>query len=277
MVLAGVPGARKPAGVSYTEGDAQAALAAFAFARDTGEVRWNEPSWGGPFGPPPTAVQAYRWAYHSYDCVPADPGDLTVAEALLTAGLNSRIGARGATSLISVLPQVSSALAQIPTSQKFWTDTPDGDDLSTRPPVFTPAPAATPSVHQCMWHAYWLVDGAVGIAGPIAHKILHHKRPWLFPQMDRVTRKFYLSYDWQTIGHELRTQANEFVQLEDWFATLAGRQRALGDEDAVDLTRLRIHDILLWLEGKGQRQTAIGAGTTLLNQSGWVLNNGTWQ
>jgi hypothetical protein len=70
---------------------------------------------------------------------------------------------------------------------------------------------------------------------------LHHRRPELFPLVDRTTR-------WQLLPHvregdsgveavihrELRANASAFARLEAELAPLG-------------LTRLRLHDVLLWL------------------------------
>jgi hypothetical protein len=45
---------------------------------------------------------------------------------------------------------------------------------------------------------------------------------------------------WATIHNDLHQHQQEFIALEEWFAAQASAR------DGVQLTRLRIHGILLW-------------------------------
>lgn len=47
-----------------------------------------------------------RWAYQSYDCVPASDGPLDAHDILTTAGLNSRIGASATLGLLAASDQI---------------------------------------------------------------------------------------------------------------------------------------------------------------------------
>ena len=81
-----------------------------------------------------------------------------------------------------------------------------------------------------------------GLDVAIANKTLHHKRPWLFPMLDNLTLESLggAGKAWAVIHGDLTRHADEFEELETWFAALASQK------GGVQLTRLRIHDILLW-------------------------------
>jgi hypothetical protein len=63
---------------------------------------------------------------------------------------------------------------------------------------------------------------------------------------------------WVTIWQDLTRHEQEFVALEGWFATLASAH------DGVQLTRLRIHDIMLWGELSGDRPIMESLGRQFL-------------
>lgn len=85
---------------------------------------------------------------------------------------------------------------------------------------------------------------------------LHHRRPLLSPLLNRTTR-------WQLLPHvregdsgveavihrELRANAVAFGTLREELAA-----------DGVELTELRLHDVLLWLSGSLRLTTAVALG-----------------
>jgi hypothetical protein len=88
---------------------------------------------------------------------------------------------------------------------------------------------------------------------------LHHRRPALFPLLSRTTR-------WQLLPHvregdsgveavihrELRANAAAFAELHDTLTT-----------DGIELTDVRLHDVLLWLSGSLRLATAVAMGQAL--------------
>ena len=99
-----------------------------------------------------------------------------------------------------------------------------------------------------MWRAWRLLDGITTIAVAISNKVLHHKRPWLFPLLDRKTSKAFPTGEaWPGVYDDLCNQQPQFEQLERWFAPIAAVR------GGVPLTRLRIHDILLWAKQAGDQ------------------------
>lgn len=153
----------------------------------------------------------------------------------------------------AIINELNEVLDRLPNEQTFW-DLPIAA-LGTKPPE-----RDTPS--WWVWRAWSLIRGVHGVGRAIAHKTLHHQRPGLFPMLDEVTSEALNGAEaWVTIHQELHEHANEFQHLEEWFASLAHEQ---GD---VRLTRLRIHDILLWGHEHGDRDKMISQGLEILQRS----------
>lgn len=90
-----------------------------------------------------------------------------------------------------------------------------------------------------MWRAWYLFRLVPGIKVARTHKILHHRRPELFPLLDnRTLRNLRTMESWSHIHDDLTQQAEMFRELEEWFD---GLRRPCD----VPLLRLRLHDILL--------------------------------
>jgi hypothetical protein len=101
-------------------------------------------------------------------------------------------------------------------------------------------------------------EGTPGVQPAHVAAALHHRRPDLFPLLVRATR-------WQLLPHvregdsgveavvhrELIVNAAAFARLED---ELAARD--------VPLTRLRLHDVLLWLSAGLRLTHAVALGRT---------------
>jgi Family of unknown function (DUF6308)/HD domain len=101
--------------------------------------------------------------------------------------------------------------------------------------------------------------GLPGVERAITHKLLHRKRPWLFPMLDSVTTEHLGGFrPWATIWADLTRHEQEFAALEDWFATLASAH------DGVRLTRLRIHD--MWAASHCDVARVLGARMGLSGQ-----------
>jgi hypothetical protein len=94
----------------------------------------------------------------------------------------------------------------------------------------------------------------------LTHKLLHHKRPDLFPLIDRKTEPLLAAHTdesaglWAVVHSELNANQRQFTALETTFAEL------VDGEGDVPLTRLRLHDVLLWLIATGYWDRAVTAG-----------------
>lgn len=245
--LVGVDGDK----VSYSEGEARAALAGYAFGH--AKLSWKPPSGLPPesdLGRPPTVSERHRWGYWSFDCVPTSTSQVSVEDIVVTAALDTRVGSDAVLGLEAIRQDLNETLAHIPETTTFWQL--PAKDFGKRPP-------APGTVAWWTWRAWVLLMGLRGVDRAITHKLLHRKRPWLFPMLDSVTTEHLGGFRaWTTISEDLTRHEQEFVVLEDWFATLAAAH------DAVRLTRLRIHDILLWGELSGDRPMMESLGRPFL-------------
>jgi hypothetical protein len=242
--------------VTYTQAQAEDALAGFAFGKVPLSWVATVAVTGTPLGAGPSAIQRYKWAYHSFDCVPSSPFGLSPADFALTAALGSQISAEAVLALSAMIPELATVLAQLPLEVSFW-------NLPVQSLVTGAATAglvAPGSPEWCLWRVWALCMGVDGVGIAITHKTLHHKRPWQFPMLDNETRNAIGPDPWGTIHQELTTHSAEFDYLEGWFAVFA---LARG---GVPLTRLRIHDILLWGDVIGDRVAMINAGAPLLGR-----------
>jgi hypothetical protein len=239
------------AGVSYALDEAKCAIAGYAFAQQA-DTAWTAPQ-GMRYGEAPNVDRPYRWAYRSYDCAARHDGSLDTRDLWGPAGLDGRLTANRVLRMQSTLDAVNDALGHLEPRMTFW-DLPLGQ-------IERPAEG-----ERGWWltRAWWLLRGAAGPKAWVTpYKVLHLKRPALFPLIDN--RTWPLLQDcggpaWTTIHQDLKNQVERFRELEEWFAEFTARQNPSG----VPLTRLRLHDILLWCHAVGQRELAAEAGQALL-------------
>ena len=235
----------------YTRAEAETVLAGFAFG--TTQLRWSSkavPSADKLLAAKPRAETRFAWAYRTYDCLPNSPHAFDVADLLAVAALDARAGGAAYLAMEAILPDLNEALAHVDITETFW-------ELP-RKHLGRPPPAGTPA--WSLWRAWLLLMGLVGVGTAITYKTLHHKRPWFFPIFDNDTvTQMGGQRAWQVLHSELTDQAEEFTHLEQWFAAEAKKRCG------VHLTRVRIHDILLWGEISGWREALMRTGRDVLS------------
>lgn len=258
--------------VSYSQKEAQEALAAFAFGEV--ELEWAlKPAKIGwktlkliaqtPLAAPPDATTRYRWAYHTFDCVPGSPNGLTLHDVVVTAAVDSQVSGLAVLRIMAISQQLQAILGTIPVEQTFWGL--QGLNLGVAPP------AAANKLEWALWRVWTLLMGLDDVSRAVTHKTLHHKRPWFFPMLDEVTAAALGNDPWVTISNDLKSQTAKFDWLEEWFAGFAGPQ------GGVPLTRLRIHDILLWGGLDAARQNLFTKlGPAALLSAGRFFNGLSW-
>jgi hypothetical protein len=218
----------------YTRADAEAVLAGFAFG--TTQLTWSPKaalSADRELAAGPRARARSMWSYRTYDCLPNSPSAFGVTDLLAVAALDAGAGGADYLAMEAVLPDLNEVLSHVDVGQTFWAL--PRADLGATPTADT----GTPS--WWLWRAWALLTGLKGVGVAIAYKTLHHKRPWFFPVFDNDTvAKMGGKCAWQVLHQELASQVVQFTHLEQWFAAEATKR------GGVHLTRLRIHDILLW-------------------------------
>lgn len=240
--------------VTYTQDEAEKSLAGYAFG--TTRLEWSStvtPAADRPLAAAPRTTTRSKWAYRTYDCAPSSPHAFGVNDLLAIAALDA--GARSAAYLAveAILPDLNDALSHLDVAQTFW-DLPR-DHLRTAIP-----PGDSPS--WWLWRSWAILMGLQDVGVAMTYKVLHHKRPWLFPIFDNDTiAAMGGNLAWQILHEELSSQEDRFTYLEQWFVTEATNR------GGVHLTRLRIHDILLWgsiTDSGNQREVLIQSGRDVL-------------
>jgi hypothetical protein len=184
-----------------------------------------------------------RYAYRSYDCVPASEGAaFSDLDLLVTAGLNARIDV---TTLARLRSFADRAAVHLDAAHRLE---PDFRRLG-REELGDDRPKVRGSAE---WHLYeaWRQGMATpGLRIARVHKMLHHKRPWLVPLLDNETVQPIAAAAgargcgaWQLIYDEIHAHAGHFQELADRFDE---RAKTI---DGVSLSWLRLYDILVWMK-----------------------------
>lgn len=183
-----------------------------------------------------------RFGYATYDCLPvAESPALSGIDALIAAGLNGRMDVKRAAGILAVGECVGEHIAALDRMGGcFW-------ELDAHELGDLPSDGSAGHHLRSAWRILMDLE-KVGVA--VTHKTLHHKRPHWFPLLDGKTKVAYpRGRAWLGIHADLHRHAEQFSELERWFAEDEGT-------GAVHLTRLRLHDILLWCDRTNNRAVA---------------------
>jgi hypothetical protein len=198
----------------------------------------------------------YPRTIRDYDFgAPGDPHVLTEAEAWRSRIINSRLTR-------SECSQVVRRALAAP-----WVSVPAGADLTDADP------SKSDGLFADAAQLYWSFTGPERIPGAAvakAHKILHLKRPGLYPILDQRVKRLYQPYAAQWVGRLSHlggtTPADsppywsafrdDLVRNCDLLRTYQAQMT--GDEDEVvrtmaKLTCLRLQDIIAWMVAAGYR------------------------
>lgn len=195
-----------------------------------------------------------RWAqvpafgYERFDRHPVPDAPLGEADILTAEGLHGRLGRDAWTAMAAALPAVQEAADDVvarAAGRAFW-ELPE-DEFSVLAEPGTVGALLRRVDDLCAEHTVsrWHVAAA-----------LHHRRPDLFPLLHTTTRWALLPHGREgdsgveaAIHRELRANPAAFDVLEQEVAARG-----------VALTRLRLHDVLLWLTGTLRLTHAVAAG-----------------
>jgi hypothetical protein len=203
-----------------------------------------------PTDPDGRWVTVPAFGYERFDRRPRIEGPLGEDDILIAEGLHGRLAPDAWAVMKSALDDVrplADAAVDRADGRTFW-DLPD-DEFSV---------LAEPGTVGAALREIWLHCSKVpGVRSKHVAAALHHRRPDLFPLLVRTTR-------WQLLPHvregdsgveavihrELQANAAGFERLEAAVARLLG----------APLTRLRLHDVLLWLSGSLRLTHAVELG-----------------
>jgi uncharacterized protein DUF6308 len=224
-----------------------ALAAVLGYARGRRPLRFRSPS-----SPAGRWVQVLAFGYERFDCRSRNAGPLGDDDVLAAESLHGRLdpdGWAGARAALDRVGDLADSATERAAGRAFW-ELP-ADEVSV-----LGEPGTVGSV----------LRGIRGLGtGPQAAYLLaalHHRRPELFPLLDATTRRQLLPHVEEgdsgveaVVHRELLANGGAFTALE----TTAGA--LLGPGGGVPLTRLRLHDVLVWLSGSLRMTHAVALGT----------------
>jgi hypothetical protein len=226
-----------------------ALAAVLGYARGRRPLRFRSP--GNPEG---SWVRIPAFGYERFDRRPGTDEPLGEPDILIAEGLHGRLDPAGWAAMKSALDDVGAcvdAAVHRAAGRSFW-ELPD-DEFSV---------LAEPGTVGAALRRVWLhCSQTPGV--PVKHvaAALHHRRPELFPLLGRTTRLQLLPHVREgdsgveaVVHRELRENAAAFGTLEATVAAL------LAPDGGRMLTRLRLHDVLLWLSGSLRLTHAVQLG-----------------
>ena len=237
--------------------EALAALLGYVRAERDLRIAWT------PSHPDGVTIKVRSYAYRVYDCVlPADDDEFAWLDVLVVDGINGKMDQAAITALKDAAdrawPHVRRATERA-AGRAFW-ELPE-EEVGVAPPPDTTGEALSDAWRECF--------ATSGIKTALTHKLLHHKRPALFPLIDNVTAPLLRAHTddavslWGVIHRELNANGAAFDALEAAFVLLVD-----GDDD-VPLTRLRLHDVLLWLKASKRWEHAVRHGEATAEWARW--------
>lgn len=191
-------------------------------------------------------VQVPAFGYDRFDARPVPTGPLGDEDVLVAEGLHGRLDPDGWSAVRAALDAArptADALAARAAGRTFW-ELPD-DELSVLGEPGTVGAA---------------LRGLGELPEPQRRHVaaaLHHRRPELVPLLHRATWLQSVPHLHEgdsgtaaVVHRELRANRAAFTALEETAAELLG----------APLTRLRLHDLLVWLSGTLRLRTAVVLG-----------------
>ncbi len=196
-------------------------------------------------------LRVRAFAFERFDRQPPETSPrMTDRDVLLAEGLHGRLDPEGwtavRTALDAALPVAEQAERRA-AGRAFW-ELPEEETSVLAEPGTVGAALRT------------LAEGP---HAPYVLAALHHRRPQLFPLLDVTTWRQLWSHTAEgdsgvhaVVLRELRANAAAFTLLE------ARATAALGHRS----TRLRLHDVLLWLAGSLRTETAVALGRVAVQE-----------
>ena len=223
-----------------------------AVAAVLGYARGRRPLWfRSPGRPEGRWVRIPAFGYERFDCRPPVTGPLGDDDVLVAEGLHGRLDPAGWAAVRAALDDVdplADAAAVRAGRRAFW-ELPPGEVSVLEEPGTVGA--ALRAVGQ----------GGAGRQRDHLSAAVHHRRPHLVPLLDVTTRRQLLPHVEEgdsgveaVVHRELLANAEAFDALETATSEL------LTGTGGVPLTRLRLHDVLVWLSGSLRLTHAVALG-----------------
>lgn len=224
-----------------------------AVAAVLGYVRGRRPLWfRSPSQPEGRWVHVAAFGYDRFDRLAPDDGPAADRDVLVAEGLHGRLDRAGwgavRSALDTVWPLAESAVERA--AGRAFEELPD-DEFSV---------LAEPGTVGAAVRGIWSRSAQLpGVRPEFVSAALHHRHPSLIPHVDVTTRRQLWPHVREgdsgpeaVIHRELRANAAGFAELQAALARLIPAERVP--------TRLRLHDVLLWLAGSLRLPAAVGMG-----------------
>jgi hypothetical protein len=226
-----------------------ALAAVLGYARGRRPLRFRTPD-----HPQGRWFSVLAFGYERFDRQPVDDNRSGDADVLAAEGLHGRLDPAGWTAvraaLDAVRPLADAAFARA-AGRAFWELPPEEFSVLAEPGTVGAA------LRAIRLHA----ESSEGVRPDLVTAALHHRHPDLVPHVDRTTRRQLWPHVVEgdsgveaVVQRELRANATAFAALEASAAAL------LSSGTCTPLTRLRLHDVLLWLTGSLRMAHAVALG-----------------
>ena len=232
-----------------------ALAAVLGYARGRRPLRFRSPSF-----PQGRWVQVPAFGYERFDRQPVTDGPFGDFHVLVAEGLHGRLDRDSWTAVRGALETarpLADAAVERAAGRPLW-ELPD-DEFSV-----LAEPGTVGAVLRDL-------GGLPGVAPEFLAAALHHRRPGLFPLLAPTTRRQLWPHVQEgdsgsaaVIHRELRASADAFAALEAAVAGLLGPP---------GLTRLRLHDVLLWLSGGLRLTHAVALGEATQEWRRWLAGD----
>jgi hypothetical protein len=226
-----------------------------ALAAVLGYVRGRRPLWfRSPSQPEGRWVHVRAFGYERFDRLYGGEGPPNDRDVLVAEGLHGRLDRPGWAAVRAALEEVwplAHAAVEQAGGRPF--EKLDAEEFSV---------LAEPGTVGAILRDIWARCAETpGVHPEFVSAALHHRHPGLIPHVDVTTRRQLWPHVHEgdsgpeaVIHRELEGNADSFAALENAVARLMPRERVP--------TRLRLHDLLLWLAGSLRLPSAIGMGRT---------------
>jgi hypothetical protein len=221
-----------------------ALAAVLGYARGRRPLRFRSPSY--PHG---RWVAVPAFGYERFDRLPIPDKPLGEPDILVAEGLHGRLAPDAWAALKAALADVrplADTILERAADRPFWEL--DDDQFSV-----LSEPGTIGAGLREIWQAANAHPQYVAAA-------LHHRRPSLFPHLTETTRRWLLPHVQEgdsgveaVVHRELRANGAAFSRL-------VGETARLLEDGGPPLTRLRLHDVLLWLSSSLRLTHAVHLG-----------------
>jgi hypothetical protein len=226
-----------------------ALAAVLGYARGRRPLRFRTPD-----HPQGRWFSVLAFGYERFDRQPVSDDPLGDADVLAAEGLHGRLDPAGWTALRAALDDVrplADATFARAAGRAFW-------ELPTEEFSVLAEPGTVGAALRAIrLHA----ESTEGVRPDLITAALHHRHPELVPHVDHTTRPQLWPHVVEgdsgveaVVHRELRANAAAFIALEAAAAAL------LDGGAGTPLTRLRLHDVLLWLTGSLRLTHAVALG-----------------